>query len=98
MEALKVTCTETNTHIEASYKVRKTGDMVRFLVSVRRESAQEMAIWQRSLRSQVVEWRAHNLAYLLHLYRRRAQDLDLEFPQKWYQRACYYVASWIYLW
>ena len=44
MEALKVTCTETNTHIEASYKVRKTGDMVRFLVSVRRESAQEMAI------------------------------------------------------
>lgn len=96
MENLKVTCSETNTHIESSYKIRKTRDMMRFLVSVRRGVSHDMAVWNRSIRSQIIEWQAHNIAYMLHFFRKRAKDLDLEFPKKRLQWACFCVASWFY--
>ena len=34
--------------------------------------------WRRSMDSLLREWKLHNLAFLLHVYRRSARDVDLD--------------------
>ncbi len=98
MEKLDIIFSETNTHITNSYKVKNTRAIIRRVLSARREASPDMAVNKRSVKSQVIEWRAHNLSYYLHLFRKRTVDIDLEYPQKPMQRACYAIASLFYLW
>lgn len=50
----------------------------------------------RSIASYVVEWRAHNLLYDLHLFRSHTQDTDLNINEKKIARFFYAILSLFY--
>lgn len=54
------------------------------------------SIHKRSMFSIIIEWRAHNLLYDLHIYRSRTKDVDIEYPIKWYKVVGYFILSVFY--
>ena len=46
------------------------------------------------------EWACHNAAYSLGIRRGKTKDVDLDYPQKWYVRAAYWVIGsivWLFI-
>lgn len=95
--SLRVDCTEDNTHIESSYKIKKIGAM-RALLESHRDSPvySGMAITKRSVSSMIMEWRAHNLLHALGVARSRTESVDLDYPQAWYYKVGYFVLGCLY--
>ncbi|MBQ8957366.1 MAG: hypothetical protein IJ057_02505 [Bacteroidales bacterium] len=98
MDTTNAITTPTNTHIVDSCLVKTKADMRRFLAQVRDAAAPEMAVCQRDMESQVREWRAHNLFYMLHVFRSRTHDVDLELRQPWWREWFCCVVSFFYFW
>ena len=72
-----------------SYKVSKR-DMLEELTSVREQTCGS-EVWKRSMRSLLAEWTCHNFAYAVGYKRERTKDVDLNYPQKWYASAAYWL-------
>lgn len=45
----------------------------------------------RSTFNMMLEWATHNLLYFLHIKRSSTKHVDLNYPQKWYERIGYAV-------
>lgn len=90
--------TPTNTHILDSTLVRSKEEMRVFLTQVRDQASPDMAVCRRDLESMVREWRSHNFFYLLHIFRSRTKDVDLELCQCWYREWFCRVVSFFYFW
>lgn len=87
-----------NTHILDSNLVRSKADMRRYLQEVRSKASPDMAVCRRDMESMVREWRAHNFFYLIHVFRSRTKDVDLELQQCWYRELFCGVVSFFYFW
>ena len=72
--------------------------MRRYLQAVRDQTTSDMAVCQRDVESMVREWRAHNFFYLIHVFRSRTKDVDLELCQTWYRELFCRVVSFFYFW
>lgn len=88
----------TNTHILDSFSVKSKEDMRRYLQAVKAQTTSDMAVCQRDVESMVREWRAHNFFYLIHVFRSRTKDVDLELCQPWYRELFCRVVSFFYFW
>ena len=52
----------------------------------------------RSNYSLKMEWAVHNMMYNFGIYKSRTKDVDLNYPQKWYEKLLYNVfgpISWL---
>lgn len=86
--------TENNLHIRSSYLIRER-DIMLYQIHYMRKQGKCKAL-ERSDKSLVNEWRAHNLLYDLHLFRSHTRDVDLDWPAKWYTEVIYAVLSFLY--
>ena len=62
---LRVECSQSNTKIIDSYKVKNKWDMRFILYKIRDEVTKDKAIHNRYINSMVNEWGTHNLLYSL---------------------------------
>ena len=92
------TTTPENTHILDSALVKSKEDMRSYLRQVRAQASPDMAVCRRDLESMVREWRSHNFFYLIHVFRSRTKDVDLELCQTWYREFFCWVVSFFYFW
>ena len=84
-----------NIHIEDSYKIKTLNDMYSRLAKEELLDSTSL-VWNRSRKSLIREWRAHNLLYELHISRSRTKDVDLDYPAHWYTDVVYFVLSCLY--
>lgn len=87
--------TENNTHIELSFSIKKSKDMKKILEQIRSEVPENYVVHVRTLKSQIREWRAHNLLYALHIQRHRTEAVDLDYEPSW-RRFGYFILSCLY--
>ena len=81
--------------IHESHQAHSKEEMKAVLARIRRENADKnYAILNRTDSNIIHEWRAHNLFYDLHVLRLHTRTGDLEYPQRWWFRFAYWVASW----
>ena len=78
-----------NIQLKLSHEVKKS-DFDRELIAIR-EQHPECLVWHRSIKSLKKEWAAHNAFHALGIFRKRTDDTDLNWPQKWYFRLGYAV-------
>lgn len=52
-------------------------------------------VWKRSIKSLKREWLCHNFLWSYGIARERVKDIDLNYPQKWYISALYWVGGFI---
>jgi hypothetical protein len=45
----------------------------------------------------IIEWRAHNMLYALHIKRNRTRTVDLDINEPWYRKVGYLILSTLYL-
>ena len=90
--------TPDNTHINDSISVRSKAEMRDYLQQVRESVSPEMAVCRRDIESMVREWRSHNFFYLIHVFRSRTKDVDLELKQAWPRELFCRVVSFFYFW
>ena len=72
---MKVSYTETNTHVEDSYLVT---DISLEVMSIIRERHYRKLPVTRTFESYVREWKGHNNLYSLGLFRSHTKDVDLD--------------------
>ena len=84
-----------NVKIIDSFEVTEVKCMILLIKLLRKESPCITIIHERSIFSLIIEWRAHNLLYDLHILRSRTKDVDLNYP-KWYFMICYFLLSCFY--
>lgn len=90
---IKAECTKENTHIENSYQVRSIKDMKHILKKIRENTHYEYAIHNMSLFKQIIEWRGHNLLYVLGFMKDRTKSVDLNINEPWYRYILYTIMS-----
>lgn len=93
---LRVECSQSNTKIIDSYKVKNKWDMRFILYKIRDEVTKDKAIHNRCINSMVNEWSVHNLLYSLGIQKIRTKDVDLNIDQPWYIKVGYFLLSPIY--
>ena len=94
---LIITLNKDNTHIEDSYTITKKEDMKEILEFLRDGTPEDYVIHIRSLKSQIREWRAHNLLYKLGLFKSRTKDVDLDInADKLFYKVGYFILSVLY--
>ena len=71
-----------NIQLKLSHEVKKS-DFERELIAIR-DRHPESLVWHRSIKSLKKEWAAHNAFHALGIFRKRTDDTDLNWPQKWY--------------
>jgi len=55
------------------------------------------AINKRTTAGMIIEWRAHNMLYALHIKRPRTRTVDLDINEPWYRKIGYMILSTLYL-
>lgn len=93
MGRLRYTMTLENLHIYNSYQVSKK-QMDRELYKIQ-YLYPSCHVWQRSMRSLVLEWVTHNALYSLGIKKGRTKDVDLNYPIKRWVEWAYYVAGFL---
>lgn len=94
---LTIIIDEYNTCIEDSYTITKKDEMKEILEFLREQTPNNYAVHIRSIKSQIREWRAHNLLYKLGLYKSRTKDVDLDMDaEKLFYKIGYFVLSCLY--
>lgn len=80
-----------------SYKVKETKDMERLIQQIRYDYLlNDYIVNKRSMSSLINEWKAHNLLYDLHLFRKHTKDVDLD-NELWYRKIIYWILSKFYI-
>ena len=87
-----------NTHILDSVLIKSKEDMRVYIRALRTQCPPDMAVCQRDLESMVREWRAHNFFYMIHVFRSRTKDVDLELKQSWPREVFCWVVNFFYFW
>lgn len=98
MDIANAITSPTNTHIVDSCQIRSKADIRAYLQELRDASPEEMAVNRRDLESMVREWRSHNLFYMLHVFRSRTKDVDLELSQSWPRELFCRIVDFLYFW
>ena len=90
MEDFSYTISPNNIHLESSFLVRKEA-FERELLAMREKYPDSMVWKNRSLKSLVREWAAHNALFALGIFRSRTCHTDLNWPQRWVFRIGYAI-------
>lgn len=95
---LSVTLSSYNIHIENSYNVSLPIVMDEILDVLRSEVKKakitiDNPLNYRSNTSMINEWIAHNNLYMLGYKQERTKSVDLNYPQAWYIKLCYWLLS-----
>ena len=98
MDIANAITSPTNTHIVDSCTVQNKAEMRQYLAQVREAVSEDMAVNQRDMESMVREWRSHNFFYMLHVFRSRTKDVDLELQQTWWRELFCRVVDFFYFW
>lgn len=90
------------TRIPNSYRIKSIQEMENIINQSREESSvlpnnQSLAINRRTIVDMIIEWRAHNLLYALHIKRDRTITVDLDINEPWYRKIGYIILSALYL-
>lgn len=91
-----VTFTTGNVNIPNSYRYRRQ-EVADFLDDAKPKHPSCLPLQKRSRGSLLREWAAHKAAYLLNFQRDRAASVDLNYPQRWWVKALYFVCGGIAL-
>lgn len=84
---------QNNLKIYDSYRFKTKAEMNLILDEIQ-EIHPSCDIWkQRSRKSLIWEWKTHNWFFNNFWYVQHTKDVDLEFPQKFYYKIAYFVAS-----
>ncbi|MBQ0053516.1 MAG: hypothetical protein KBS89_03555 [Bacteroidales bacterium] len=95
---MKTTISKNNIHIEDSAEVSK--DCFGAVFVKLSQDYPDCEIWNRSRRSLILEWSAHNFLYTLHIARSHTKDVDLNYPQKLWEKILYPIVGgigWIFI-
>ena len=80
--------------IKDSYLVSKHDFETELLwVKNDKEENADSLVWNRSIASMRREWATHNACYCLGLFRSHTKDVDLNYPQKWYEKIIYSIVG-----
>lgn len=85
--------TDNNISIKDSYKVSKH-DFRTVLNQINDDYPTNNVINNRSFKSMIKEWSAHNFLYMLGLWRNRTKTVDLNYPQKFKEKIVYFIFGW----
>ena len=80
-----------------SYQITSAHDMHRIIEALREGSLPFNAVWTRTEKSQVREWRAKNLLYSLGLFRSKTRSVTFREKRSWYWIIFDSVLSSLYL-
>ena len=86
-----INITPGNIHIHDSYKV-KTVEGMKFIIE-NIISADDSILKTRSRVSILREWKAHNVLYKLHIFRKSTAHTDIETHQGLFYKICYLLLS-----
>lgn len=90
--------TSRNLHIEGSSLMSK--DDVRAYLDDAIRISPCCLVWLRSRFSLMMEWATHKVAYKLGYKVERTESVDLNYPQKWWEKICYPIVgilAWIFV-
>ena len=85
-----------NIHIEDSWQIRSRrsiSDAVAEANSILDDNSIDSPFDNRTEKSMVREWVAHNNLYRLGIKKRRTGSVDLNYPQRWFEPFCYFILS-----
>lgn len=102
IQDLRIIVTQKNINIKDSYKIWSSNIMEDILDELEEflktnYSDMDTVFNHRSKSSMIREWIAHNNAYTLGYKKERTGSVDLDYPQKWYNEALYFIISFIIL-
>lgn len=80
-----------------SYQITSAHDMHRIIEALREGSLPFNAVWTRTEKSLIREWRAKNLLYSLGLFRSKTRSVTFREKRSWYWIICDSVLSSLYL-
>jgi hypothetical protein len=80
-----------------SYQITSAHDMHRIIEALREGSLPFNAVWTRTEKSLIREWRAKNLPYSLGLFRSKTRSITFREKRSWYWIICDSVLSSLYL-
>ena len=88
---MRYTVSKNSIHIEDSYLISKN-EFVNELKKIEDSYTGEIDVFTyRTYESLEKEWAVHNLCYNLHLFRSHTKDVDLNYPQIWYESFLYNI-------
>ena len=88
---MKYAVSKNSIHIEDSYLISKN-EFGNELKKIEDLYAGETSVFKyRTYESLEKEWAVHNLCYNLHLFRSHTKDVDLNYPQIWYESCLYNI-------
>lgn len=87
---MEVTVTKGNVHIKDSYRFCK-GVMELYLDGIRQRYPESDVMQHRSVASLKSEWALHNLLYQMGIQKDRTGSVDLNYPQKPWEKIGYAV-------
>lgn len=76
-----------NLHIVDSYTISK--DDFNGVLNLLRGKHQNCQVWKRTNKSLDNEWAVHNLCYCLGLWKSQTKDVDLNYPQTFWEKIGY---------
>lgn len=79
-----------NICIHDSYTMNDKDDMT-ITLSLIKEAHPECNTFKRTYCSLIHEWRAHNRLYRWGIFKSHTKDVDLNYPQKWYEMFIYFI-------
>lgn len=85
----RYTLTKNNLHIEDSYQVPKKDFAKDIDIVLEGLSWIESEVRKRSMFSLTTEWACHNFLYRIGICRSRTKDVDLNYPQKLWEKILY---------
>lgn len=94
---LKVHISEECTTIEDSFRIESKKDMIKVIKLIEDNSTYNDAIYKRTIKSIIREWRTHNLLYSLGIQQKRTRSVDLEINQSKLLKVLYAIGSVFYL-
>ena len=89
---VEYTISRNNLHLVDSYLVPKD-DFRKELDPIRVQHQTECEVFLRSDRSLCREWATNNFYYMVGIEPERTRDCDLNYPQKWWVSAAYWVVG-----
>lgn len=81
---------ENDIHIKDSYTMNDENEMFITLSAIK-EKYPECKTFNRSWDSMFREWRSHNRLYYWGLFKSHTKDVDLNYPQKCYEKIIYFI-------
>ena len=93
---LSITFDKNNIHIHNSYKVSTTKSMRFVLQLVKYATANRNITYNRTMKSWLREWKAHNILYKLNIKRDSTKSVDINEGESKGRRFGYFLLSLLY--